>query len=99
MQRKIIVNGTRIQSATAVSAVAGILAGILGGWLTARWLWGIAAMVIILIAMTAGAEVIKVRAEESSKRDEKSGEKDLPRQQVSTSIGVGAVAGNFSARK
>ena len=90
-------NSARVQTAAAVSAATGILAAILGGWLTAKWLWGVAALVLILIATTAGAEVIKVRAEENSKRNEAPEERNQPQHQVS--IGVGAVAGNFSARK
>jgi hypothetical protein len=57
--------GRRVRTTAAVlSAVAGILAGILGGWLVGRWAWGVAAAVLTLIAVVAGGEVIKARAEE-----------------------------------
>lgn len=52
--------------AGACSAVAGIVAGILGAWLAGRWSWGIAAGFLILIAVVAGAEIVKAYIE---KRD------------------------------
>jgi hypothetical protein len=57
-----VASPTRVVAAVA-SVVAGILAGILGGWLTGRWSWGAAAGVLILIAVAAGAEVVKACSE------------------------------------
>lgn len=52
-------------SLAAVSTVSGILAGVLGGWLTGRWLWGAACGFLILLGVAAGAEAIKARRENS----------------------------------
>lgn len=50
-------------SLAAVSAVAGILAAILGGWLTGRWLWAPACGFLVLLGIVAGAEALKAKQE------------------------------------
>jgi hypothetical protein len=52
------------------STVTGILAGILGGWLSGHWAWSVAAGVLVLIAMAAGAEAIKARRDDASDNGE-----------------------------
>jgi membrane protein implicated in regulation of membrane protease activity len=69
--------------ASVVSAVSGILAGILGGWLAGRWIWGVAVGVLTLIAVVAGAEVVKVRAE----RDDDPKENSPINQKTSITLG------------
>ena len=49
----------------AISAVAGILAGILGGWLAGHWLWGAACAFLVLLAVVAGAESLKACREDA----------------------------------
>jgi hypothetical protein len=78
--------GVRV-SAAIISPVAGILAGILGSWLTGKWLWGVAVGVLLLIAVVAGAEAIKVKAEESEGSGKKSEEVALSRQAISIKVG------------
>jgi hypothetical protein len=74
-------------SATIISSVAGILAGILGSWLTGKWLWGVAVGVLLLIAVVAGAEAVKVQAEGGEGSRKKSGEDALVHQEVSIKVG------------
>lgn len=52
-------------TAAVTSLVAASLAGILGGWLANRWTWGIATVVLLLIAIGAGAEAVKALGENS----------------------------------
>jgi MFS family permease len=47
----------------AASAVAGIIAGILGAWLTGHWQWGIFCFLLVLIAFVAAAEAYKAARE------------------------------------
>jgi hypothetical protein len=53
-------------SLAATSALAGILAGVLGAWLTGDWLWGAACGFLVLLGGFAGAEALKVRREGAS---------------------------------
>jgi hypothetical protein len=50
-----------------MSATAGIVAGILGGWLTGHWLWGPFCGLLALIAFVAAAEALKARREADGK--------------------------------
>jgi hypothetical protein len=52
-------NSTLKGSLAAVSAVAGILAGVLGAWLTGHWLWGAACGILVLLGVVAGTEALK----------------------------------------
>jgi MFS family permease len=56
-------------SLAAVSAIAGILAAILGGWLTGHWLWAPACGLLVLLGVVAGAESLKAK-HENENRDE-----------------------------
>lgn len=53
----------------ATSAIAGILAAILGGWLTGHWLWAPACGFLVLLGVVAGAEALKARNESRSERE------------------------------
>jgi hypothetical protein len=48
-------------SLAATSAVAGILAGVLGAWLTGHWVWGTACGFLVLLGVVAAAEALKTR--------------------------------------
>ena len=54
-------------SLSATSAIAGIAAAILGGWLTGHWLWAPFCLLLVLIAFIAVAEAIKARRETDGK--------------------------------
>jgi MFS family permease len=54
-------------SLSAASATAGIVAGILGGWLTGHWLWAPFCFLLVLIIFVAVAEAIKARRETGGK--------------------------------
>ena len=73
----------------ATSAIAGILAGILGGWLTGHWLWAPACGFLVLLGIVAGAEALKARSENSSE-SEPAGEVSLS---GNASLGDTLVAG------
>jgi hypothetical protein len=49
----------------AISALAGIAAGVLGGWLAGHWLWGVACAFLVLLAVAAAAEGLKSRSEDA----------------------------------
>lgn len=84
--------GARGKTAAAISAVAGILAGVLGSWLAGQWLWGVAAGVLVLTVIATGAEVIKAGAEGRDRRDQES---DAGQSGQHTEIN--AVAGNITS--
>jgi hypothetical protein len=54
-------------SLAATSTTAGIVAGILGAWLTGHWLWGPFCGLLALIAYVAVAEALKARHEADGK--------------------------------
>jgi hypothetical protein len=87
-----VVRGARVKTAAAISAVAGILAGILGSWLAGQWLWGVAGGVLALTVVATGAEVIKAGAEEAGRRG---GAADADPSGQRTE--VNAVVGNITA--
>src|SRR5215472_10906710 len=53
-------------SMAATSAVAAILAAVVGGWLSGHWLWAPACGFLVLIAIVAGVEALKANAEDGS---------------------------------
>jgi hypothetical protein len=60
-------------SLAALSAVAGIVAGILGGWLTGHWLWAPACGLLVLVGLVAGIEALKARGEDARQGEESPG--------------------------
>lgn len=50
-------------SLAAISSIAGILAGVVGGWLSGHWLWAPACGFLALLAIVAGGEAFKARGE------------------------------------
>jgi MFS family permease len=70
----------------AISAVCGIVAGILGGWLTGHWQWGVAFAFLIMIAIVAITEFHKTMWEDGQiPRDH-----DYPGPTTSAGVRVGA---------
>lgn len=53
-------------SMAAISAVAAIMAAVVGGWLSGHWLWAPACGFLVLIAVVAGVEAVKARTESNS---------------------------------
>lgn len=51
-------------SLAAASAIGAIVAGIIGGWLTNHWLWGVFCLLLILLVFVAAAEALKTHREE-----------------------------------
>jgi MFS family permease len=59
-------------SLAATSAVAGILAGVLGSWLSGHWQWGVACAFLVLLGVAAGVEAFRASRKSKDSAEEPS---------------------------